>query len=114
MARWVNKFKQKSLTLPFMDGAYVCPWRGEVVDRSEYGWIFAGWLLVKDGDFSNAVEHNMKSDHGEERIVDLYEEGAVCWYRENDDSLKEVDRLKGDLRREFLGEGMSNESPGRT
>lgn len=106
MARWVNKLKQKSVTLP----TSVCPWRGKVVDRSEDGWIFSGWLMVRDGDFANTVERNMKSDHGEDRTVDIYEEGAVCWYRENDDSLKEVHRLLDDIRREFRGEELSDES----
>jgi hypothetical protein len=32
--------------------------------------------------FEELVEQGKRSDHGEERLVDLYPEGAVCWFRD--------------------------------
>ena len=49
------------------------------------GWVYAGWDSAKDDDFSSFEhrrEHALQSDHGEERGVDIYSEGATYWWRE--------------------------------
>ena len=45
-------------------------------------WKFAGWIDINADRFDELVEHSKQSDHGEEREVDIYEQGAVCWCRE--------------------------------
>ena len=50
-------------------------------------WIYAGWIArePKASTFEELVEYARRSDHGEERVVDLYPEGAICYYREQAD-----------------------------
>jgi hypothetical protein len=51
------------------------------------GWRYVSWTgrQVRPGDtpFEELVAKSRESDHGEEREVDLYHEGAIFWLRES-------------------------------
>lgn len=55
-------------------------------------WIYIGWICHKTDysyisghiTFESLVEQAQKSDHGEERAVDIYKEGAVCWVKDKE------------------------------
>lgn len=50
------------------------------------GWEYIGWVprigIVGSKTFEELVSREKQSVHGEEREVDIYPEGATCWYRE--------------------------------
>ena len=57
--------------------------------RNSFVWTYCGWIEkpsdssnVAQGHFNELVEHARRSDHGEERAVDTYPGGVVCYYRE--------------------------------
>lgn len=52
------------------------------------GWYCCSWISRKltpscSKTFEELCEQaTRRSDHGEERAVDIYPDGAVCWYRD--------------------------------
>ena len=48
------------------------------------GWTFCGWIKNPPsfGNFDEMVTAAKVSDHGELRAVDIYSQGAVCWFKE--------------------------------
>lgn len=54
------------------------PW----AKRRDPPWIYTGWIDKSSTHFDKLVAMNRKSDHGEARIVDVYPQGAVCYYHE--------------------------------
>ena len=47
-------------------------------------WHYCGWIPRKPQGviFEDAVKREKRSDHGELREVDIYEDGAVFWWAE--------------------------------
>lgn len=52
-------------------------------------WVYCSWFgrpsdpsNVVQGHFNELVQRSQRSDHGEERVVDIYPEGVTCYYRE--------------------------------
>lgn len=43
-------------------------------------WQYAGWI-AKGTTYEDSVRKEKLSDHGEERRVDEYPEGAVCFFK---------------------------------
>ena len=73
---------------------YMPPW----VELRSWPWRFAGVIdknpvtsgpdriTDRDVSFEELVTRELRSDHGEEREVDYYEQGVACWFREREGS----------------------------
>ena len=70
---YTNEFVQKTLDVTFPRWA---TWRGN-------GWRYCGWIANPPaiGTFEEHYQAMLRSDHGEQRGVDVYPEGATCWFR---------------------------------
>ena len=54
------------------------------MDRRPEGWKYCGWfpLRATPKEHAESIARMSQSDHGEERAVDEYPRGCVCWCKE--------------------------------
>ena len=67
--------KKESLVTELLPPTWAIP-RGD-------GWQYAGWIPYEAEGLETLIKNSLRSDHGETRGYDIYQEGFVFWWREN-------------------------------